>query len=49
MTLFALELITFSAIAALTLTENPNFSNIWQALRTYLEASLGEFDLHQYD
>ena len=49
MTLFMLELITFSCIAALTITDHPKFSNLWQALRTYLEASLGHFDLHQYD
>ena len=47
--LYVIELVTFSCIAALTLTDNPNFSNLFEALRTYLNASLGEFDLEQYD
>jgi len=41
MFLYALELIVFSCLAALTLTNNPNFNNIFFALLTYLEASLG--------
>jgi len=47
--LFALELIVFSSVAALTLTNLPDFTNIFESLRTYLEASLGEFNLHVYD
>lgn len=44
--LYVLGLLTFSSIAALTLTTNPHFADIFQALRTFLEASLGDFDLH---
>ena len=47
--LYLIELLTFSCIAALSLTDNPAFSNLFNAFRTYLSASLGEFDLHQYD
>ena len=47
--LYGLELIVFSSIAALSIAENPNFANIFEALRTYLDASLGNFDLEQYD
>ena len=47
--LYVIELVTFSCISALTMSENPNFSNLFNAFRTYLSASLGEFDLHQYD
>ena len=49
MILYVLELVTFSCIAALTISENPNFANLFEALRTYLDASLGNFDLRQYD
>jgi len=41
MMLYLLELMTFSCVAALTLTKNPNFENIFEALRTYLDASFG--------
>lgn len=43
---YLLGLLTFACVAALTLTENPNFANLFEAMRTYLMASLGEFDLH---
>ena len=46
MILFILELTTFSCIAALTLTINPNFANLGLAFRTYLLSSLGDFDIH---
>lgn len=49
MVLYVIELLTFSCIAALTLTANPNFENLFEASRTYLEASLGSFNLDQYD
>ena len=49
MILFVLELVVFASIAALTLTDLPDFTNIFESLRTYLEASLGKFDLHIYD
>ena len=47
--LYILELLTLSCIAALVIQENPNFSNIFKAFITYLSASLGHFDLEQYD
>ena len=47
--LYIIGLIVFSCLATLTLHENPNFSNLQEALRTYIMASLGNFDLYQYD
>lgn len=47
--IYMLGLLTFACIATLTLTSNPNFANLFEAIRTYFMASLGEFDLHQYD
>lgn len=47
--IYLLGLLTFACIATLTLTQNPNFANLFEAMRTYFSASLGEFDLHQYD
>ena len=49
MLLYILELVVFASIAGLTLSDMSDFNNIFEALRTYLEASLGEFDLHTYD
>lgn len=43
---YLLGLLTFACVATLTLTSNPNFANLFEALRTYMMASLGEFDLH---
>ena len=47
--IYMLGLLTFSCVAALTLSVNPNFENLFESLRTYLNASLGDFDLEQYD
>ena len=47
--LFVLGLITLASVATLTLSENPNFKNLYEAFRIYLMASLGSFDLYQYD
>ena len=44
--LYVIELVTFSCVAALTMSENPAFANLYHAFNTYLSASLGEFDLH---
>lgn len=44
--IYLLGLLTFACVATLTLTDNPNFANLFEAMRTYLMASLGEFDLH---
>ena len=49
MVLLILQLVLFSCIAALTLSDNPNFANISAAILTYLNSALGEFDLEQYD
>ena len=46
---YFIGIITFSCIATLTLTTNPNFENLFEATRTYIMASLGNFDLYQYD
>ena len=46
---YAIGLITFGAVASLTLSQNPNFSNLFNSVRTYLMASLGNFDIMQYD
>jgi hypothetical protein len=48
-TLYGIGLITFAAVATLTLTNNPNFSSLFNSIRTYFNASLGSFDLYQYD
>ena len=47
--IFVLGLITFSSIASLTLSESANFVNLEDAFRIYLMASLGNFDIMQYD
>ena len=49
LSLLVLQIILFSCIAALTLSDNPNFENIGVAILTYLNSALGEFDLDQYD
>ena len=46
---YLLNLLVFSCVATLTLTDNPEFANLYEAMRTYLMGSLGDFDLHQYD
>ena len=47
--IYFLGILTLSCIATLTLNSNPNFMNLFEALRTYIAASLGSFDLYQYD
>lgn len=47
--IYVVGLITFSALATLTLAANPNFGDLFLAFRTYLMASLGNFDIMQYD
>jgi len=44
-----LGLLTFSSIATLTLHENKNFENLYEAMRTFIMGSLGNFDLYQHD
>ena len=44
--IYFLGILTFSCIATLTLTTNPNFANLFEAGRTYVMASLGNFDLY---
>ena len=46
---YCILLITFSSLASMTLSENPNFSNLFNSCRMYLMASLGNFDILQYD
>ena len=46
---YMLGIITFACIATLTLSSNPNFANLFEATRTYVMASLGNFDLYQHD
>ena len=47
--IFFLGLLTFSSVATLTLAESVNFRNLFEAFRIYLMASLGNFDIMQYD
>ena len=47
--IFMLVLVTFSCMATLTLTSLENYETVFQALRTYIHASLGSFDLYMYN
>lgn len=47
--IYLLGLLTFACIATMTLHENPNFENLYEAMRTFIMASLGNFDLYQHD
>ena len=47
--IFFLGLLTFASVATLTLAESTNFRNLFEALRMYLMAALGNFDIMQYD
>jgi len=49
MLLYLMGLLTFACIAVLTLHEDSNFSDLYESIRTYMMASLGNFDLYQYD
>ena len=49
MVLYLMGLLTFACIAVLTLHEDSNFSDLYESIRTYMMASLGNFDLYQYD
>jgi len=49
MIIYLLGLLTFASIATLTLHENPNFADLFEAMRTFVMASLGNFDLYQHD
>ena len=44
--IYILGILTFSCIAALTLTTNPNYSDLFEASKTFIMASLGNFDLY---
>ena len=46
---YALGIVVFSSVATLTLSSNPNFANMFEASLTYIEGSLGSFDLTQYN
>lgn len=43
--IYSLILFTFASVATLTLSESQNFRNLFEALRQYLMASLGNFDI----
>lgn len=47
--IYLVGIITFASVATLTLSENPNFIDLFESIRQYLMASLGNFDLFQYD
>lgn len=47
--IYFLGLLTFSCVGTLTLAESANFRNLFEAFRIYLMASLGNFDIIQYD
>jgi hypothetical protein len=46
---YLIGLLTFSSIAVMTLHEVKNFSNLYEAMRSFIMASLGNFDLYQVD
>ena len=47
--IYFLNLLTFASIAIMTLHTNPNFENLYEAMRSFIMASLGNFDLYQHD
>ena len=47
--IYGIVMMVFASVATLTLHDNPNFENLFEATRTYVMASLGNFDLYQYD
>ena len=47
--LYIIGIFTFACVAHLTLAELESFDTIFNALRTYVMASLGNFDIIQYD
>ena len=47
--LYFLGLLTFASVGTLTLAESTNFRNLFESFRIYLMASLGNFDIFQYD
>ena len=47
--IYFLGLLTFSCVATLTLHENRNFESLYEAMRSFVIASLGNFDLYQHD
>ena len=49
MVIYLMGLLTFACVAVMTMHEDPNFSDLYESIRTYMMASLGNFDLYQYD
>ena len=47
--IYLLELLTYASVATLTLSESQNFRDLFESMRQYLMASLGNFDIFQYD
>ena len=47
--IYILGLLTFASIATLTLHEIEVLADLFEAMRTYVMASLGNFDIYQYD
>ena len=47
--IYVIGLITFASIGTMTLSEADEFHELFDALRIYLMASLGNFDLYQYE
>ena len=47
--IYMLGLLSFSCVATLTLHENRNFESLYEAMRSFVIASLGNFDLYQHD
>ena len=44
--IYLLGLLTFACVGTLTMSSNDNFANLYEAMRTYVDASLGNFDLY---
>ena len=47
--IYFLGLLTFASVGTLTLAESVNFRDLFESFRIYLMASLGNFDIIQYD
>lgn len=47
--IYFLGLLTFASVGTLTLAESTNFRDLFESFRIYLMASLGNFDIMQYD
>ena len=47
--LYLLGVLTFACVALLTLSELPAYEDLFESFRTFVNASLGSYDLYMYD